>query len=166
MGRCWNLPPSTRLPTRVCIIDYVLSNHYRCGNDGEDPILGFRVQKWWCAYTSSIKLLQTSSFVESSRKTDQGSGIMVFKMPQMGLLNFLIQTPPSIKNDDNRHAYICKFFFERTFHWQIQLGIYIYVTILSLKIKMSQASLVSIFPKSTNSYINSDFFNITIWHNK
>ena len=31
---------------------------------------------------------------------------MVFKMPQMGLLNFLIQTPPSIKNDDNRHAYM------------------------------------------------------------
>ena len=115
MGRCWNLP---HLPAylHVCIIDYVLSNHYRCGNDGEDPILGFRVQKWWCAYTSSIKLLllnssfvytaTTSSFVESSRKTDQGSGIMVFKMPQMGLLNFLIQTPPSIKNDDNRHAYM------------------------------------------------------------
>ena len=80
-------------------------------------------------YTTYQSTATTSSFVESSRKTDQGSGIMVFKMPQMGLLNFLIQTPPSIKNDDNRHAYICKFFFERTFHWQIQLGIYIYVTI-------------------------------------
>ena len=53
-----------------------------------------------------ITYFYTSSFVESSRKTDQGSGIMVFKMPQMGLLNFLIQTPPSIKNDDNRHAYM------------------------------------------------------------
>ena len=60
MGRCWNLP---HLPAylHVCIIDYVLSNHYRCGNDGEDPILGFRVQKWWCAYTSSIKLLLLNS---------------------------------------------------------------------------------------------------------
>ena len=60
MGRCWNLP---HLPAylHMCIIDYVLSNHYRCGNDGEDPILGFRVQKWWCAYTSSIKLLLLNS---------------------------------------------------------------------------------------------------------
>ena len=53
-----------------------------------------------------ITYFYTSSFVESSRKTDQGSGIMVFKMPQMGLLNFLIQTPP-IKNDDNHAMRIC-----------------------------------------------------------